>query len=158
MVVFQNGHSKYLPRITGLSSGEAGMDSLRPSSAKNWRLIKPRGILLLPLRPASEGQREPQSESSMNIPAHTVSAYYSLAGCVRAASETRIFRSLASMAKKRPSILRSGKLRIWRPSQNVTQAWPESILFGPGRSILLRSCGRGQSRQRLAVYFHGNPL
>src|SRR5205085_9122733 len=47
--------------------------------------------------------------------------------------------------------------RFLRAFQNVTQPWPQSILFGRAGSIILRGRGRGEPRQRFAVV-PGHPL
>ncbi len=52
--------------------------------------------------------------------------------------------------QKRYRILPSER-PVWRAFQNVTQAWPQTILFGQAGFIILRGGGRRQPRQCLAV-------
>ena len=76
--------------------------------------------------------------------------------------ETRAYRPARNIFDgfrrwpKRCRILPSEKPVLWA-FQDVTQAWPKSILFGQEGIIILRGGGRGEPCERLAV-IPGHPF
>src|SRR3954451_9051762 len=60
------------------------------------------------------------------------------------------FRAWLALAKNAPGFCLFGKPVFWA-FQDVTQPWPQSILFGHAGPMILRGFGGGQPRQGVSV-------
>ena len=136
----------------------------RPAPRRSHDAGRPRAVFhALLASPPRSLPRGPAKRWSSRAGRHTPSGRGSASPESAGHSSKRAYRgphetfSLASVSgRKRGRILSSGKPVLWA-FRNVTQPWPQTILFGQAGFIILRGSGCSEPRQRVPV-IPGHPL